>query len=212
MALLVCAMAHDAAAQLNENCTVSVLNRNVRVNADGSWVLPNVPANFGYVRARATCIINGQTVSGESDPFLLGPNATVNLPKIKFGSTTPIPTAITITAPALTLTTIGATTQLSVVATYGDNTTRDVSAAAAGTQYTASNAAIATVTANGLVQAVSAGTVLIQATHEGRSGMIAIQVSPGGLDSDGDGIPDDVEVSLGLDPHNPEAHFDVVRN
>jgi hypothetical protein len=27
-------------------------------------------------------------------------------------------------------------------------------------------------------------------------------VSPSGVDSDGDGIPDDVELALGLDPHN----------
>ena len=59
---------------------MSVLNRNVRVNPDGSWVLPNVPANFGYVRARATCIVNGQTISGESEPFLVPANGVVNLP------------------------------------------------------------------------------------------------------------------------------------
>ena len=43
-----------ASAQLNENCVVSVLNRNVQARADGTWVLPNIPANFGSVRARAT--------------------------------------------------------------------------------------------------------------------------------------------------------------
>ena len=47
-------LADSASAQLNQNCTVSVLNRNVPVNADGTWVLPNVPANFGTVKARAT--------------------------------------------------------------------------------------------------------------------------------------------------------------
>src|SRR5712671_5175977 len=109
--LLLCMAQRAAAQKLNENCTVSVLNRNVRVNPDGSWVLPNVPANFGYVRARATCIVNGQTVSGESEPFLLPPNGVVNIPPIIFGSTTPIPTAITIGAPVQTITTLGATLQ-----------------------------------------------------------------------------------------------------
>jgi len=43
--------------------------------------------------------------------------------------------------------------------------------------------------------------------------MISIQVSPGGVDSDGDGIPDDVEVALGLDPHNPvDAQEDFDRD
>src|SRR5229473_6624566 len=82
--LVLCA-AHDARAQLNENCTVSVLNRTVRVSPDGSWVLPNVPANFGPVRARATCIVDGQTISGESDLFIVPTNGVVNRPHIVFG-------------------------------------------------------------------------------------------------------------------------------
>ena len=40
-----------SAAQLNQDCIISVLNRNVQVNSDGTWVLPNIPANFGPVRA-----------------------------------------------------------------------------------------------------------------------------------------------------------------
>ena len=43
-------------AELTENCTVSVLNRTAAVKSDGSWSLPNVPATFGNVRARATCV------------------------------------------------------------------------------------------------------------------------------------------------------------
>src|ERR1041384_1951044 len=39
-------------AQLNEHCTVSVLNRTAQVRASGRWRLPNVPANIGRVRAR----------------------------------------------------------------------------------------------------------------------------------------------------------------
>ena len=37
---------------LDEHCTVSILNRNIPVKPDGTWVLPNVPANLGLVRAR----------------------------------------------------------------------------------------------------------------------------------------------------------------
>src|SRR5207244_990956 len=106
--------------QLNENCTISVLNRNVRVRPDGSWVLPNVPANFGQVRARVTCIVNGPTVS-----------------------------------------------------------------------------------ADGLVTAVKSGTVIVQATLEGASGMTAIRIAFAGVDTDRDGIPDDYEIAHGLNPNNP---------
>src|SRR5690348_4563212 len=87
-ALALCT-AGPALAQFNENCTVSVLNRNVRVNPDGSWVLPNIPANFGPVRARVTCVVNGETISGESEPFIVPANGVVNLPHIVFGQTTP---------------------------------------------------------------------------------------------------------------------------
>ena len=52
VALAVLCAPDEAAAQLNQYCTVSVLNRTVRVNADGTWVLPNVPANTGRVKAR----------------------------------------------------------------------------------------------------------------------------------------------------------------
>src|SRR5712691_9285803 len=117
--LALCA-ARGALAQFNANCTVSVLNRNVRLNPDGSWVLPNVPANFGAVRARVTCMVGGQTISGESDPFTVPPNGVVNLPRIVFGQTTPIPTSLTITAPTRTLTQVGATVQLAVSALYSD--------------------------------------------------------------------------------------------
>src|SRR3954469_25003520 len=102
--------------QLNENCTISVLNRNVRVRPDGSWVLPNIPANFGPVRARVTCVVDGRTISGESEPFLIPANGVVNRPRITFGQTTAIPRAVTVTTPVTTLTSIGATAQLTVTA------------------------------------------------------------------------------------------------
>ena len=69
-ALLLCS-ADDALAQLNERCTVSILNRTVRVNPDGSWLLPNVPAATGQVKARATCVEPTGTRSGESDFFVI---------------------------------------------------------------------------------------------------------------------------------------------
>ncbi len=198
--LALCA-APGALAQFNENCTVSVLNRNVRVNPDLSWVLPNVPANFGSVRARVTCIVDGQTISGESDLFTVPPNGVVNLPHIVFGQTTPIPTSLMLTAPTHTLTQVGATVQLAVSARYPDGTIKDVTLASTGTQYTISNAAIATVSSDGLVQAVQSGTVLIQATQEGASGLSSVQVVLGGASHGG--IPDSWAIANGLDPNDP---------
>lgn len=211
-ALTLCAAA-AARAQLNENCTVSVLNRTVRVNPDGSWVLPNVPANFGQVKARATCVQNGVTKSGESEFFTIPANGAVNLPEIVLGAASKIPNSITIAPATLTLTAAGQTTQLVVTAHYPDNSTKDVSAASAGTNYTTSNAGIASVSADGLVTAVASGVVVIQATNDGASGIITANVTVAGNDTDGDGIPDEDEVRLGLDPHNPvDAQEDFDRD
>jgi hypothetical protein len=150
---------------LNENCVVSVLNRTVQVNADGSWQLPNIPAGFGLVRARATCVQGGATTFGQSDFFPIQANRMNAIPPIVLGTTTPIPIALTIQNPSTTLTQAGQIAQLTVSATYADRTVSDVTSASAGTQYTVSNSSIATVNSGGAVQAVSSGTVVIQNVH-----------------------------------------------
>lgn len=205
--------AADDAQQLDENCTVSVLNRTVRVNADGTWVLPNIPANFGQIKARATCVRNGVTTSGESEFFTIPANGSVNIPPIVLGAATKVPNSLTITPAPLTFTAAGQTAQLVVTAHYPDNSAKDVSAGAAGTNYTTSNSAIASVGPDGLVTAVASGTVVIQATNDGASAIITANVTVAGTDSDGDGIPDADETRLGLDPQNPvDAQEDFDRD
>src|SRR5438128_2576584 len=168
--LMLCA-AEDVLAQLNQNCIVSVLNRNIQVNADGSWVLPNIPANFGQVKARATCVQNGVTTFGESAFFTVPANGTVNLPDIVLGSATQIPVSLSISPTPISFTGAGQTRQLAVTATYPNNSTKDVTAAGTGTSYTTSNANIATVGSDGLVTARSSGKVVIQATNDGAAGI-----------------------------------------
>jgi hypothetical protein len=202
-------VAAQTAPQLDDNCIVSVLNRNVRVKPDGSWVLPNVPANFGLVRARATCVVDGETISGESAPFLISANGSVDVPPIVLGPTTLIPQSVTLTGPSSPLGQIGATTLLSVMAGYSDGSTRNIASAATGTRYVISNPAIANITADGLVTALASGTVLIQATNEGTAGFASVRIVLS-ADSDGDGIPDDLELALGLNPNNPADAFEDI--
>ena len=210
---VVLCMACGALAQLVPNCTVSVLNRNVPLSADGTWALRNIPANFGPLRARISCVVDGLTISGESKSFLISPNQATNVSSFNYGPQTPIPTSVTPSAPSQQLTAAGATVQLSAIARYSDGATRDVTAGASGTQYTISNSSIATISSDGLVRAVTSGTVLIQATQEGASGLISISIVLKNADTDGDGIPDDVELSLGLDPANPvDASEDLDRD
>ena len=194
-------------AGLDEDCTISILNRTARVSADGSWRIDNVPANLGQVRARVTCIRDGQTLSGQSGFFDIVANAIngfdQNIPLGEFDSA---PASLVVTADPTILTALppdpAGTTQLTATATFPDLTTEDVTAAAAGTNYTTSNPAIADVGPNGLVTAVTSGTVIVSASNEGAIGILNIRVVLSG-DTDGDGIPDDVELANGLDPNTP---------
>ena len=85
-------------AQLNENCTVRVLNRTANVQPDGTFTLPNVPSNMGQVRARATCVENGITRSGQSDFFTVVQNGVTDVGEIRFETVDPVPAAIAVSA------------------------------------------------------------------------------------------------------------------
>src|SRR5687767_11215976 len=161
---------------LDENCVVSALNRTARADASGVWVLPNVPANQGPVRVRATCVENATTRSGQSDFFSLPANGIIEVADIRFDSVAPIPATLRLTAPATSLTSVGQPMQLMAIVTYADGVTRDVTQGTAGTDYRTSNPATAAVSADGLVTAQASGRVLVSALHEGALGVIELQV------------------------------------
>lgn len=208
LVLAILAVFTEANAQaLNEHCIVAVLNRTAQVHADGSWDLPNVPANFGTVRARATCVEGGQTLPGQSEPFFIQSNRMNAIPQIVLGPTTPIPNQITLTASTTTLSQAGQTVQLTVTGQYADGSSQDIGNSATGTQFLVSNPQLATVSANGLVTALQSGTVLIQAINEGAQGLLSVSIALSS-DTDGDGILDDIELREGLNPNNPADALD----
>ena len=102
------------------------------------------------------------TITVSHGGFLATATATVNIPP-------PVQTGITVTPVNFTLTTAGATQQLTVTATYSNGTTQTVTTAA-GTTYGSNNTAAATVSATGLVTAVANGTATITAAYGGFSG------------------------------------------
>lgn len=194
-------------SQLNENCVVSILNRAAIPQPDGSYILPNTPSNMGRVRARATCVQDGVTRFGQSDYLEFDPlSRAVLVPPIVFGQNEPIPESLVISSPSPTLSAIGATTQLSVTAVL-PSSTRDVTTAASGTNFTSSNPAVATVSPDGLLTAHGVGIVLVSSVNEGALAVLRLQVVTSG-DSDGDGITDDLEFANGLDPSNPVDGLD----
>lgn len=90
-----------AQAQLNENCVISILNRTAQVQPDGSWRIANVPGSFGSLRARATCVEGGVTVTGESSLIAFQAGIANGFDaEIGLGAVTPIPESLAVSAPA----------------------------------------------------------------------------------------------------------------
>jgi hypothetical protein len=191
------------ASELNQNCTISVLNRTAQVDSDGFWRIDNVPANAGISRARAVCTDNGITRIGVSDWFSIPTNGVVFSNDVTFIDPAPVPAKITITAPRTTLSSIGSTMQLAVTATLPDGSVRVVTPQAEGTSYTSSNRNVITVSNDGFVTAVGTGAVIIGAINEGALALVRVAVATGPLDSDGDGMSDDWEQTYGLNPNDP---------
>ncbi len=189
--------------QLDQNCTVSILNRTIQANEHGRFAMPNVPSFMGQIRARATCVNNGLTTSAQTDYFTIVNNDTIDTGDFYTSEEASIPTALNfIGGTSASIFGAGNTLQLIVTASFADGSGSDVSAATSGINYTASNRQVISVDADGLVTSVATGTSLVTARKDGVIAVLELTVTNSG-DSDGDGLPDVYELANGLDPQDP---------
>ncbi len=205
VALVLAAMLSLAAASvqaqpvLDDKCRASILNRISEVNANGSYRIDNIPVPVGATRVRIICEQNGVTYRGQSAFKRLIPNTYTSFGPISFADDDPIPVAITITSTATVLTPQAFGAQLVTTGVLVDGTQADFTLSESGTSYLSSNTAIATVSQNGFVTAISSGNVLITATNEGVIATFMMQVQLE-TDADGDDIPDDFEADNATNP------------
>jgi len=196
--------------QVDDTCIAGILNRTARVNPSGAIFIPNVPGTGGVERIRVTCEREEMILAGQSAFFRILPGAVLDVRDITLGLVEPIPDTLEVTPADSVLTSVGATTQLTVTGRFADGTSRDLTSEDSGTTYVSSNPGIAVVesTPGGLVRAVGSGTALIAVRNQGVLTVVSIRVELG-LDADQDGLPDDFEGSRPcLNAEVPDASAD----
>jgi hypothetical protein len=188
---------------LDENCVVTIQNRSARVNADGSFAIPNVPFEAGIrSRVRAVCNRDGRLVRGQSRLLdLADDSAPIEISMVGF---TELPVSLELASPdnKLVFTELDETMYISALGTLADGRREIYTSSAAGTAWITSNPNVLTVDSEGLVTVVGRGSAIIQARNEGLSATIRLEVDLP-ADRDGDGLEDDYEVRNGLDPDDP---------
>jgi len=122
--------------------------------------------------SQITVLYDGATVIQATDTALTAgaialdvSNQHIQFDDVFVSSSVPAPTltGITVSPVSFTLTSVGATQQLTVTASYSDGSTQNVTSNS-GTTYAPSNTASSTVSATGLVTAVNNGTSIITAS------------------------------------------------
>lgn len=203
------------AALPDQSCTVNVLNRSVQVNPDGTWDMPNVPSTMGNVRARATCVQNGQTINGVTPYFTVETNKRTTVPDFIFddpnqGTVVSGVTEIVFSFDESLYLYDTAPFPLEVYKlndTYYFEPLDEIEAQ--GLNVSSSNNDIVSYI-NGSVIAKKSGSAVITARLDGYTILKQVIVQFNVNDSDGDGLPDEYELENGLNPNDGVDAFEDI--
>ena len=82
----------------------------MQAEVDGTFEMPNVPASMGNIKARTTCVRDGQTLTGETDYFTVTRGEEVDVGDFHIAAEALIPARLIITSGAnVVLGSVGAT-------------------------------------------------------------------------------------------------------
>jgi hypothetical protein len=168
----------------------------VSINPDGSFLIPNIaaPDQFGpggpgtapdflsddFLRAVGVNTTSQPTLYAFSEFFRIRQGQSYTIQNLTITAIPPpSPEFLRASVSPPTITQLGGTAQLTVIATLGDGSTLDVTAAQFWTSYRSSNPSVATVDNDGRVTGVSRGTVYITAVNEGTAAVTQVDVIPG---------------------------------
>jgi hypothetical protein len=176
-----------SAQQLDDTWTVTVGGQSVAVSPDGTFVVSNVSGTDAvpdllsdeFFRLTGIRMAGGVVEYASSAPFQLLLGGRLVLDDIQIGTVPPpLPTEIALTVDDPVIGALGATTQVTTLATLPDGTTQDVTPAGSFTTYRSTNVAIAQIDQEGLVTAIGPGGAFLVATNAGTTATAKVIVSP----------------------------------
>ena len=184
-------------------CTATYENRTTLIDTDGTWVIPNVPEIPGQWTVHIVCPqLDGTLLDAYSPYYNLLGTPGMNVPLLPISTPFAQPQGLVLTVASGSLAAAGSQLQLAALQIFASGSAQDATLAAEGTTYFSSNPAVATISPDGLVTAVGAGSLTVTASNNGLVATLQIP-SFASLDSDGDGMPDTWEIANGLNPYDP---------
>ena len=173
-------LADSSGPRLTEDHDVRVGTRGRRVDENGGFFIPGIPAGTNLQRARSVGVANGQIWYGASEFLEVEMQVTKSVDAFSL-SLTPIPTPGSISASVVdsVLLQNGQTSPITVIGQMSDGSVQDLTARTLGTTYVSSDPDVLSVSQEGVVTAMGSGQVFVTCRNEGVTATVPLLVSVG---------------------------------